>query len=255
MKRIFFFISFFTIVLNTITAQNISIMPKLGTSISHAYQVEQTIGGSWFGVTKEDNKTSTTGLTGGVAVNITLSRIFSFQPELLYIQKGYTTNTVQDTIYKTSYSRKISYMEMPLLVKASYNIGKLKLHAIAGPSLAFALGGNYKDQSEYLGKTTSGSGTIYFKSWPAGYNGNNQYYTAADHNRVDIGLQFGGGVGYELGPGTIILDARYGIGLINFERKLNNGNPGSNPFNNVSKFRALAITLGYSIPLHTQNTK
>lgn len=240
-----------------ITAQTVSIIPKFGASISHAYLPESTVNvGPGIVSTREESKNAATGITGGVAVNIKVSKIFSFQPELLYIQKGFTTISSSGSSSSFDYSQKISYLEIPLLAKANYNIGKLQLHVIAGPSVAFALGGNYNYTIHEHGLEFSESGTIYFKNQPSGYNGNNQYYTKSAYNRVDLGLQLGGGIGYKVGPGTLILDARYGIGFINFERKqTNNTNNGINYFyyNNTSQFRALAITLGYAIPINKKS--
>jgi hypothetical protein len=61
----------------------------------------------------------------------------------------------------------------------------------------------------------------------------NAYY----ENRFDIGLQFGGGFSYSLGPGAILLDFRYGLGLIDIQKEMKSTN------------NVLAISAGYAFPL------
>ncbi len=68
-------------------------------------------------------------------------------------------------------------------------------------------------------------------------------YGTDQTNRLDIALQFGGGVGIEAGPGALLLDARYGFGLTD----LSDFNTSSDSFNK-SKNNVFQFTLGYAIP-------
>ena len=56
---------------------------------------------------------------------------------------------------------------------------------------------------------------------------------------VDLGLQMGAGIAIPAGPGKVIVDGRYNLGLSNISDE--NGM-------NV-KNRGFAISLGYAIPL------
>ncbi|GAB4401346.1 MAG: hypothetical protein OHK0053_23910 [Microscillaceae bacterium] len=102
---------------------------------------------------------------------------------------------------------------------------------LAGPSFGIGLGG--KAEASALGFSESidikfgdddGSGDLYLD------------------NRLDFGLQFGGGVSLQLGPGSVVLDARYGLGLSNwFEEE--------DLIDTQSSNRTFALSLGYMIPL------
>jgi hypothetical protein len=219
----------------TVNAQ-FYIMPKAGTSISHMNLSTDVSGGG--------TEKAIAGFTGGAALEIKSGNVFSFQPELLYVSKGYSTSSNMFG-FSYTYTQKVSYLEMPLLAKFSYTKEKFRVFGLIGPSLAYGLGGQYK----YTGDYTE-SGTIYFKDTPANYNAltnHNAYYNSKETNQFDLGLQVGGGIGYEVGPGIVTLDARYGTGFINLYNKAYQ--PTTPNFNNTSTYRVLAITLGYAIKI------
>ncbi len=141
----------------------------------------------------------------------------SIQPELLYIQKGVgakSGNTTADV--------HINYLELPVLVKISFGSETIKGYVNAGPSIGYALSGKTK-----IGSTTS---KITFDD---------------TDNRTDFGLQFGGGVGFQAGPGSILLDLRYGYGLTNTSKTPSGGNSSDYKSQN----RVVAVSVGYAIPL------
>ncbi len=162
------------------------------------------------------------GFVGGAGVEIgIIKNFFSVQPELLFIQKGekYEAGRVVT-------SSKLNYLELPVLAKVSFGSEAIKGYVNAGPSLAMGLTGNYKVE----GGENAGETDIRFGD-PS--NDGRRYLD----NRFDFGLQFGGGASIGAGPGSVVVDARYGLGLsdLNDESK--------------SKNRAFAFTLGYAIPL------
>ncbi len=61
--------------------------------------------------------------------------------------------------------------------------------------------------------------------------------TELDANRVEIGLNFGGGLGLSLGRSVLFGDVRYNAGLTDFNRDAK------------SKNQVFAITAGLRIPL------
>ena len=210
------------------------IMPKAGAAFSHMQLAND--------ISYNGNLKAISGFTGGAAIEAKMSSFFSWQAELLFVTKGFS-DKFSGPGYSYTYSQKISYLEIPLLAKGNFTQGKFKAFILAGPSIAYGLGGKYA----YSGSYTS-SGTIYFKSAPANYTGNDSYYNKNETNQIDIGLQFGGGVGYELGPGVIILDARYGMGFIDLYKKAY-GNATNPNFDNTSKYRVFALTIGYAIKI------
>ncbi len=143
------------------------------------------------------------------------------QPELLFIQKGenYDARGVET-------KATLNYLEVPVLAKVSFGSQVIKGYVNAGPSLALGLTGNQKVE----GGEEPGETGIRFGN-PA--NDGRRYLDS----RFDFGLQFGGGVGVGLGPGSLLADVRYGLGLTDLSDATK------------SKNRNFAFTLGYAIPL------
>jgi hypothetical protein len=124
---------------------------------------------------------------GGAFLNIPLSELFSFQPELLYMMKGvkFGDNTSPDS----DVGVRLSYIDIPLLAKFSIPTqGCVTPSFFAGPYVGFLL-----SAEAYMGDDVS---------------------DIADSTKsTDLGLVFGGGVDYALGEGNLIFDVRYALGL------------------------------------------
>jgi hypothetical protein len=163
-----------------------TLIPKAGATFSK------------FGGSDEKNQKFNVGFTLGMGFNLPLGAgPFSIQPELNFIQKGSEDNvTVVTTNYTTKF--KLNYLEVPVLLKASFGAAT-KIHINAGPSIAVGLGGKVK--------ATQGSDSAEFNvKFGEGDDAKTLYYD----NKMDFGLQFGGGVTI---AEIIMLDIRYGAGL------------------------------------------
>lgn len=190
----------------------ISIIPKGGVTLATVSHDEEPRG-----------QESKVGFVGGAAVEIGLvENFFSVQPELLFIQKGEKYDAAGVTTRST-----LNYLELPVLAKVSFGSEVIKGYVNAGPSLSLGLSGTHKVE----GGETPGERAIRFGS--RGSDANRQYVDS----RFDFGLQFGGGVRVGVGPGAVIGDVRYGLGLTDLYDE------------DRSKNRAFAFTLGYAIPL------
>nr|WP_315031679.1 porin family protein [uncultured Chryseobacterium sp.] len=145
---------------------------------------------------------SKTSFQAGLGINIQtgISR-FSIQPEVNFISKG---TQIKNNFGNQTYT--FNYIEIPVLAK--YSFGPVYLNA--GPSIGFLMGKNDRIKATY-GKTKT----------------------------IDFGLQMGAGVAIPAGPGKLIVDGRYNLGLSNIsdEKGIN------------VKNRGFAISLGYAIPL------
>lgn len=166
-------------------AQN-TIIPKLGLTISSV-----AVDGS--------NPDSKAGLVVGAGLDIPVADIFSVQPELLFIQKGFEGF---DPVH-------YNYLEIPVLGKVNFGTDQIKAFANIGPSFGFLVG--------------------------VSSDGDRIDLDDSD-NRLDVGLQLGGGVGIPAGPGTVQVELRYGLGLTNIEEDVDSQN------------RVFAIMFGYAIP-------
>lgn len=199
----------------------ITITPRVGTTFStigFSDELQNELFGS--------NNKSNVGIIGGVELGIGISDLFSIQTGVNYTQKGTKYEEGNESL-----SAGLNYIELPLLARVSFGSDKVKAYVNAGPSLGFALGGKFKGESDGLSfeeDITFGDGE-----------------DDAFSNSVDFGLQFGAGIGYAVGPGSIVLDLRYGLGLSNlFETPDNVDRSLLKSTNNV-----FAVSLGYAIPL------
>ncbi len=190
----------------------ISIIPKGGITLSTVSYDDEPGG-----------QESKVGFVGGAAVEIGIVRnFFAVQPELLFIQKGEKHDAGGVTTRST-----LNYLELPVLAKVSFGSEVIKGYVNAGPSLALGLSGTHKVE----GGERAGERPIRFGD--RGSDVNRQYVDS----RFDFGLQFGGGLSVGVGPGALIGDVRYGLGLTDLYDE------------DKSRNRAFAFTLGYAIPL------
>jgi hypothetical protein len=170
------------------------------------------------GSSASDNGNSKTGLTAGVLVDIPLSKNFSFQPAVNFVQKGTkdeeTSGGVTEKIKLT-----VNSIEVPLnfLYNAPGNGGNFFIGA--GPSFAFALSGKLK----FDDGTNSLSENVKFG------NGDDD-----DIKGLDLGANFMTGYCFHSG---FLLSVNYNAGLSNLV-------PGGSSDDKV-KSHYFGIKLGY----------
>jgi hypothetical protein len=137
---------------------------------------------------------SKTGFTVGGFADIGVSRIVSIRPAVRYTVKGYTQQLNNGVTLNESYH----YIEIPLMIKASIPLHRVKPYFEAGPNLGiqlsanqeFSLNGQVQDQD---------SGPFY--------------------NAVDFGLYFGSGMEFSVAPNTDLFTAfGYSLGLTNISK-------------------------------------
>ncbi len=211
----------FSILLSSIcvSAQKLIVIPKIGATLATVSMSEPDII-QFPGF--EDEIKSKIGFTIGAALNYSINDRISIQPELNFIQKGYTeksTSTWMEdddgrlitTVTTSTTKNTLNYLEIPALVKISFG-GDTKFYALAGPSFGIGLGGKYTYDSKITESyddvsdtfTNSDKGNIKFGDQPE--DGEGMYID----NRFDFGLQLGGGI---LIARKIIIEARYGLGF------------------------------------------
>jgi hypothetical protein len=142
--------------------------------------------------------------------------------ELQYIQKGYfhkVCNTITDRL-------KAQYLEVPVMFDYTFIIPGLrnfKLHGNAGIYMAYWLSGKYITE----GFDTGGDEDFNFED--------------SDAKRFDFGPNLGARLEYFLNNGSISLDLRYELGIIDLQNKLNDNTNNNN--------RAFIIGVSYMVPL------
>jgi opacity protein-like surface antigen len=161
------------------------------------------------------------GYHAGIGFEINaVKNVLSVLPELLYVQKGFTTTLNHPdwqtckVVYKDEV--KINYLEIPVLLRLNLNQHKVRLFANAGPSFSVGLGGTALQTAKgacVVSNTTfitdeSTTGEVKFTERP--FRPDNNIYI---NKRFDWGLQMGAGLSYALPKSKITAEARYGRGL------------------------------------------
>ena len=176
-----------------------------------------------------------TGYGAALTFQIPVSNVFSFQPEIHYIRRGYNVNTVygsdSSVIQKTHVDGSLvtQYVDIPVFLKV--NIGspnKTHLFLMAGPYLGYAISGT-------LNSVSTGNQTVSSSS-AFDFNSNN-------YNRFDYGVAGGLGIGIPIGNGTLTLDGRYNQGIGNLSRSYNSSAPTFT--NGKSNNQWISVGLGY----------
>ncbi|MBC7655114.1 MAG: PorT family protein [Oligoflexus sp.] len=207
MKKLF--ISAVAMVLITFAqAQNKSILPTFGIK-----------GGLNFSnIIKTDNSNFqtdyATGFNAGVFVNIPIISVLSFQPELMFSQKGYKSNRT-GFLGDGTFKQTTNWIEVPILAKISPASG---FNIVLGPQISFLT----KTTNKYEGTFSSSQQTKY----------------EADANKFKKSI-LGGvvGLGFDLTP-RVSVNGRYAL---DFQKNNENGTTETPEYKNQVFQAGLAV--------------
>ncbi|NEM99230.1 porin family protein [Pontibacter burrus] len=196
--RIVFALLFIVGLSFTASAQTISIGPRVGVNFAN-----QIVSGddSRYADNWNDEVKSIVGLQVGAVANIKFSEMFSVQPELMFVQKGY-----EFTFDDRKATGKYDYLELPVLAKISIGNGPLQGFVTAGPTLGYWASGKdtYKtDRFEISEDVDFDDDELLEK-------------------RFEFGGSIGLGLAYNTGLGTFNFDARYHTGFTSAYESDNN---------------------------------
>ncbi|MDP4261324.1 MAG: porin family protein [Bacteroidota bacterium] len=195
---------------------------------------------------------------GGLLANFRITRFLYLQPEINFSPQGGQRKGMQQlpsdaisgislppdmNLYANFKSVTIlNYLEIPILAKIVLG-QKLKYFACFGPHIAFLLEAKTK---------TSGNSLLYLdEAGTIPLTENNEPLPAFSFNsttsinesikKVNAGVQGGLGIQYPLGPGSIFLEGRAIIGLINIQ---------THPeIDGKNKTGSLAVSAGYQLKI------
>lgn len=170
-----------------------------------------------------------TGFQGGFVVGYSFNNHFGIQGELIFERKGarYSYEDNDFATVETKYG--ITYLTIPILIKAGTEFGKFKVHGIIGPYFGMGLGGK---------ATTMGIEVpVQFKKEP-------QLEDGVFMKRFDFGFTIGIIPAYKLGPGDVSLDLRYNLGFLDTRNPYNEGDGYYSQCN-----RSIGISVGYTMTL------
>ncbi|MFO7260545.1 MAG: porin family protein [bacterium] len=154
-----------------------------------------------------------TTFAGGGHLRFGLTPTFSLQPELLFVRKGAGEPQVDDS------GPRFDYVEIPVLARFDIPLvgAPISPFIYAGPYAAFEVSCKVNDRGD---EQDCGDDT---------------------HETVDYGAVFGAGLGFAAGPGRLVVEGRYDLGL----RAVIPEEPNSPE----QKNRAFGLFIGYAVPL------
>jgi len=141
--------------------------------------------------------------------------LFSFQPEVMFIQKGTRLNSSSDATYS---QLSMNYIDVPLLLRTTIGIKIVEIYINLGPYAGYWIGGKTKNY-------------FYDDSQSQWITDKEDYDFDDDHDvRYDVGIVAGVGVKVLM----IIFEVRYGHGFIDVFDSEHNTDTQNNRYINLS---------------------
>jgi hypothetical protein len=158
------------------------------------------------------------GFTGGGFIRFGAGSV-ALQPELLYVTKGVKFDDPEGTDAEVKF--KLDYIEVPVLLF----LGLSSAYVVVGPAFAFEAACSFEGE---------GDGTS------VEFDCDDPEFGEFERKKFDVGAMFGAGLAFPAGPGSLIVDGRFNLGVMNII---------DDETNNSFKHRTLYFTAGYQIPL------
>lgn len=172
-----------------------------------------------YSVKTKYEKASKGGLAAGLVVMNTVGKNMAIQADVLYVQKGYNHQICNQCYDKFT----STFIEVPLTIKYSFYLPKistklenLKLNVVGG--LYFSRWLNAKYETKIFDDKIT------------------QDFVFTGEKRADLGPNFGAGLEYALFAGSMILEYRYSVGMVDMSV------PGST---NAQKNKSAILSLTY----------
>lgn len=166
------------------------------------------------------------GFLFGVTSEFPISEGFSFETGLLLSTKGVKISE-EESIFEemVEFDSRVNllYLDIPLLAKATVDLGSAKIYGAFGPYIGMGLSGKIKSEFTTMGETEKTEEDV---KWGSDDEDD-------DFRRLDYGLSFGAGVEIN----AIQIGLSYGLGLAN----ISTSSEGGSKVNN----RVLGVSLGY----------
>lgn len=159
--------------------------------------------------------------------NFQIGSQFALQPEISYSQKGFEASWNNAD---SAYVLRTNYFEVPFLLEFGVPVGKnLRIFGNAGPNASYL----YNAQEEFIDKINN-----------VITNSDYDFNTENAIERLDLGVNFGGGISFRINRWKIMADARYNIGLLQLIDV-----DSANSFIQTAKNKVTNISIGASYTL------
>lgn len=184
MKKLFFF---FLFVMPTFLIAQVELGFRAGLNMSEADL--RTTNGDLLEAARLN------GVNAGIFANIQLGKILAIQPEVAFSQKGFKASW---NTSDSSATLNTSYLDMPVMFEAGVKLGKnFRAFANAGPNVSYLIDA----EEQFYDALNDETMTV-------PYN-----FDTDQLERLDIGVNFGGGLSLRLNRWKYTLDVRYNMGM------------------------------------------
>lgn len=211
----------------------LEILLAVGTSFSQNMSIGIRTGATYFTINNdeinEDTK-YTMGLDLAIPFEYKLLPNFSIQPELHFTQKGVQFEEMEEG-QKVDVAVKTNYLELPVLLKAQNGTEQFSYYLFLAPSLGYATN---RFLTEKIGDGDKDKTDIDFID-----------EGVAQSQRWEFSTIGGVGASVKAGPGSLVLDIRYSIGLTD-NTKFENDKPDN--WEKTSN-RGCTLSVGYVVPI------
>lgn len=205
---------------------NVSVGLKGGVGLSTWHGARE-----WANTKPYEDQVVKYGFTGGLIIGIEINPHLAFRSEYLYVQKGRRIESKDSTV-----DRSIDYLEIPLFLEAGMPLGRFKVNMFAGPAFAFKI----STDLEYEGVESTVNEDELKEAFDNGTN------------MLDVGVVVGLGCGIGAGPGSILIETRYTLGLLKIFKLTDEEEIEGRRFDYdlpQDKNSTLSLMVGYSIEL------
>lgn len=183
------------------------------------------------------------GIVAGLGFEIPVGeKMLSALVECKYVGKGYLLDynfhPSPALTQRGEITFKHNYLEVPVLLKASFLEGPVQIYANAGAYVAIGLGGTMSGKLGYYDEDDDGSLLFYEEYDGEIFYGESNFNEKGDYgyeSRMDYGFSLGGGV---LLFKKVMVDIRYDLGLVDLNGALNE-----------KKNKSLQFTVGVPLQL------
>lgn len=211
----------------------LEILLVFGQGISQSTAIGFRAGASYFTVNNDeinDAAKYTMGTDFSLPVEVSISKVFSIQPELHYIQKGVEfEEKIDGQIH--SLAAKTRMLELPVLLKANYGGQRARCYAFIAPSVGYAM---KQFTVEKIGDGDKSKSDVDFVDTED-----------IKSQRWEFSAVGGIGASFKAGVGSFVIDARYSFGLTdNTKFKTSKPDDWSKTTN-----RGCTLSVGYMIPI------
>ena len=182
--------------------------------------------------TPEVHQSMVQGITMGIMARYHEEKLFGLIGEVNITQRGWKEDFARDEAPEFEYSRRLTYVQVPLLTHIYFGPERVKFFFNLGPEFGLMIGDKINANFDY-----KNYGSI--QGFPQGYRTNEQLRMEAE-NRFDYGIAAGAGIEVFINKrNSIMLEGRYYFGLGNIYHAT------KRDFFAASRGSSIEITLGY----------